>query len=120
MSADDPTAYGDDPSVSNDEILYRRVRREQWHWAEGRPQSGAFDDSPDGSPMSVALHSLLLSAGLKPQDLLAGHAEFGLVRFTAELARGLGLAVTTKPNLLITGTGQDQSRSLSPALPLGH
>lgn len=97
MGAGASAKYEDDPNVSNEEILYRRVRREQWHWAEGRPQSGAFDDSPDGSPMSVALHSLMVGAGMKPEDLLSGHPEFGLVKFTAELVRSLSLAVTAKP-----------------------
>jgi len=97
MDAGASAEYEDDPTVPDDEILYRRVRREQWHWAEGRPQSGAFDDSPDGSPMSVALHSLMIAANMKPEDLLDGHPEFGLVKFTAELARSLSLAVTANP-----------------------
>lgn len=90
--------YENDASISDGEILYRRVRSDLWHWQEGRPASGAFDDSGDGSPMSVALHSLLEAAGMEPQDLLRDlPPQFGLVRFTVGFARSLGLAVTSMP-----------------------
>lgn len=97
MGAQEPAEYRNDPFLSDDEILYRRVRNDQWVWAEGRPQSGAFDDSPDGSPMSVAIHSRLRAVGLEPKDLLAGHPQFGLVSLTVGFVRSLGFAVTADP-----------------------
>lgn len=90
-------SYPNDPGVPDDEVLYRRVRNDQWNWAERRPSSAAFADSGDGSPMSVALRKLMLDAGLPPEDLLQGHPRFGLVSFTAGQARELGLAVTSRP-----------------------
>jgi len=89
--------YSDDPTILDGEVLYRRVPSDQWHWPEDRPQSGAFDDSPDGSPMSVAVQSKLLAAGLQPRDLIVNHPKFGLVSFTAGSARQLGFAVTADP-----------------------
>jgi hypothetical protein len=34
---------------------------------------------------------------MQPKDLLLGHPEFGLVKFTVELARRVDLAVTADP-----------------------
>lgn len=90
-------AYPDDPGIAADEILYRRVRNDQWNWSKRRPSSAAFDDSGDGTPMSVALDSLLREAGRCPSDLLEGHPRFGLVSFTAKQARALSLSITASP-----------------------
>ncbi len=89
--------YSNDSDISDDEVLYRRVRNDQWNWAEKRPSSAAFDDSGNGSPMSVALASLVRSAGQRPSDLLQGHPKFGLVSLTAGQARALLLSVTANP-----------------------
>ena len=89
--------FPDNPGIPDAEVLYRRVWSGLWVWSESRPQSGAFDDSSDQSPMSVAIESLLTVASMVPRDLLTGWPAFGLVSFTAGLARDLGLRVTEAP-----------------------
>ncbi len=91
--------YEDDPEISPEELLYRRIPGDDINWkpSEQRPTSAAFGDSRDDSPMSVALGSLLSRAQMKPDDLLKGYDRFGLVRFTAANARAQGLAVAIRP-----------------------
>jgi hypothetical protein len=56
MAVDD---YSDDPSIPDDAELWRRIP--PWHFVDDenlrqiRPSSAAFEDDPDGSPMSVIL-----------------------------------------------------------------
>ena len=62
-----------------------------------RPASAAFDDSSDGSPMSVVLESKAIELGRGPNDVLLGHAGFGLVRFQAGIARACGQGIARDP-----------------------
>ncbi len=61
-----------------------------------RPSSAAFDDNADGS-MSVVLYQELLGSGRQPDSILLGHENFGLVAFTAGLARECNQAVVRDP-----------------------
>jgi hypothetical protein len=95
MASDD---YSDDPTIPDDAELWRRIP--PWHfvhdenWEQIRPSSAAFEDDPDGSPMSVILGA---EAG-DPQRAIAGHQGFALASITAALARGLGLGVARDPH----------------------
>lgn len=76
--------------IANGAVLLRRIPP-AFMQADGgtRPSSNAFDDSPDGSPMSVYVGSILLTIGRSYVDVLAGHDGYGLVSFTAEMIRAL-------------------------------
>jgi hypothetical protein len=94
MASDD---YRDYPTISDDAELWRRIP--PWHFVDDgnlgqiRPSSAAFEDDPDGSPMSVILGAEVDG----PQRALAGHQGFALASITAALARGLGLGVARDP-----------------------
>jgi hypothetical protein len=93
MAAD----YSDDPTIPDNAELWRRIP--PWHFVDDRnsgqirPSSAAFEDDPDGSPMSVILGG---EAG-DLQRALAGHQGFALASITAALARGVGLGVAKDP-----------------------
>ncbi len=80
--------------LGEDEILLRRVPRE-FRVADGgtRPNSNAFDDSPDGSAMSVYVESLLDSIGKTDLDVIRGYDGYALVAFTVGMVRDLGWEV---------------------------
>jgi hypothetical protein len=90
--ADDGTTYVDDTKhIGDADLLLRRVP--SWHiiWDENenrwRPTSAAFEDHPDGSPLSVRVRPLLERMGLALESVLAGLPDFGLVEFPAGTAR---------------------------------
>ena len=87
---------GDDSTIPDDALLWRRIP--PWHVVVnqntgGRMVSSAAFDDDDDSPMSVTL----ADASADPQGMLAGHTEFGLVAFSAGLARSIGLAIVRDP-----------------------
>ncbi len=93
--------YADDPTISDDEELWRRIRplwvirdNNQGGW---RPTSQAFHDHPDGSPMSVFLASVMQAAQRPPTDAVRGHEGFHLAAITAGLARSLDQRVVRDP-----------------------
>lgn len=90
-------ASADDPDIPDDERLLRRIpprhfvfdkKRGRW-----RPSSAAFEDDPDGGPMSVYLEGRLIDAHLA----LVGHASYALSAITAGLARELNQVVEPAP-----------------------
>jgi hypothetical protein len=87
----------DDPTIEDDAPLWRRVPPHHFVLDEQsgsvRPSSAAFEDHPDGSPMSVLLGAE--SAG--PDSVLAGHPDFALASITAGLARECGQLVVRDP-----------------------
>lgn len=87
----------DDASISDQLELWRRIPPGHFHWDENlqrvRPASSAFDDDPDGSPMSV----ILADGRMSPDAVLAEHDDYGLAAFTVGLARGCGLGVVRAP-----------------------
>lgn len=87
----------DDPSIPDDEELWRRIPPHHFFFddADGRlrPASAAFDNDPDGSPMSV----FLASGTPGPDAALAGHDGHALAAITAGLARANGQGVVRAP-----------------------
>lgn len=94
MAVDGPL---DDPSISDDAELWRRIP--PWHFyfdeklGRSRPSKAAFEDDGDGSPMSVVLAS---EAG-PPESALAEHPGYALSAITAGLARACGQLIVRDP-----------------------
>ena len=68
-------SYVDDPAILSDAILWRRIHP-KWVVLDTnrggvRVSSAAFDDSPDGSAMSVLLADAVESTGRMAADVLA-------------------------------------------------
>lgn len=94
MSDPSPT---DDPSIREDEVLWRRVHPTQFPQpGVDRPKSNAFDDHSEGA-MSVHLAQVAEQHGLGPEDLLADFPGFAMVGITAAAVRELGLIIQRKP-----------------------
>lgn len=93
--------YTDDPLILPSEKLLRRVPH--WHFifdrnlARYRPSSAAFEDHPNGSPMSVHLGSVLAQRGLAVVSVLVGHADFALASISASVARENGQGIQRSP-----------------------
>lgn len=81
--------FTDDPSIPDDALLWPRIP--PWHFTfdqreqRWRPSSAAFEDDPDGDPMSVVIAAE--SPGTDAVLAGAQHAGFALVAVTARLAR---------------------------------
>lgn len=94
MADDD---YADDPTIPDEAELWCRIPPRWFHHDEllgrVRPAKAAFDDAPDGSPMSVVIGAEARS----PDSVLAGHSGFALASFTAGLARECGQRITRAP-----------------------
>ncbi len=93
--------YVDDPTIGDDDDLWRRVprgwvifddKRSRW-----RPTSLAFRDSRDGSPMSIFLAQVMVAAGRPATDTLRGHQGFHLAAIRAGLARSLDQLIARDP-----------------------
>jgi hypothetical protein len=95
--------YIDDPSIGNDAPLWRRIPPCHFVFDENRgawrPSSAAFQDHPNGTPMSVVLGQEVLDAGRTADSVLEGHNGFGLVSFMAWLARRQKQGIMRKPLL---------------------
>lgn len=89
--------YTDDPTIPDAANLWRRIPPFHCIWDANvgrvRPSSAAFDDDPDGSPMSV----VLAEESSDPQSVLAGHEGFALASFKAGLARECRLGIARDP-----------------------
>lgn len=89
--------YEDDATLDNDEVLWRRVPNQWVKFDDNlnyfRPSSQAFQDSRDGTPMSVFIAAEC--GGV--EDALAEHDAFLLVSFSVGEVRELGLGVTRDP-----------------------
>lgn len=89
----------DDLSVADDVQLWRRVP--PWHFeptdAPTRPSSAAFDNDPDGEPMSVVLGDEVLAVGRSPVSVLRHHPGFALTALTAGQVRDDGNGVVRDP-----------------------
>jgi hypothetical protein len=93
--------YSDDHTILDTVALYRRIPP-QWvvldeNLGRVRPTSQAFQNSPNGTPMSVALSDVLFELGRTPESLLTGLEGFGLASITAGLARGCGQGIKRDP-----------------------
>lgn len=86
----------DDLTIPGDAVLWRRVP--DLHFvgqADGtiRPSSAAFDDDPDGDPMST----VLARPGRDPFPVLLGNDRWALAGVAVALVRELGWAVERRP-----------------------
>jgi hypothetical protein len=88
--------YQDDTTIQDEDDLWRRIppnwivpdeNRGGW-----RPASQAFNDHPDGSPMSVKL-----AKEERIEDVMASHSGFFLVAISAGLARQCEQKVARDP-----------------------
>jgi hypothetical protein len=88
----------DDPSITDETLLYRRVTAEHYRRAaEGWTfTSGLFDNSSDGEQeMSVVIASKLEADGRTIEDLAL--PDIGWIAITAGVARNEGQAVAHAP-----------------------
>jgi hypothetical protein len=93
-------ASGDEP-VDDSEVLWRRIPSAYYDpHREARPiSSAAFDDSSDGTPMSVDRRSVVVAMGFSEEYPRRGYEAYGLAAFTARQARDIGLDVIPAPQL---------------------
>jgi len=93
--------YSDDLTIPNEAQLLRRIPPRHFVKDENsgqiRPSSAAFDNHPNGSPMSVILADILAQTGRDPASALVGHEEFALASITAGLARECGQGIAREP-----------------------
>lgn len=96
-----PSGKQDDPTIADDDRLLRRIFPDWWvpdEKASGmRLSTAAFDDYPDGSPMSVHLGSVLERLGLPNESVLRGHEGYGLAELSAGTVRSLGQGIVRMP-----------------------
>jgi hypothetical protein len=92
----------DDPSIQDDDLLYRRIHPKQLAWNENVNQwrvSSADWTDPVGE-ISVYPASLLIQDELPPECVLDGYPTHSLVYVSAEFARGCHLRVVKDPDEL--------------------
>jgi len=95
--------YVDDLTITDNSVLWRSIfpgwivrdARQAIGW---RVSSAAFDDSQDGSPMSVFLADVVISTGRAAADVTRFDG-YGLVSLTAGTARAQRQGVTRAPEL---------------------
>lgn len=93
--------YSDDLSIPDQAVLWRRIP--PWHFVfnanlqHWRPSSAAFDNDPDGNPMSVILAEAALEAGRTPVVVLSSHEGYGMAAIMAGFARACGQGVARDP-----------------------
>ena len=92
---------GDDATVCDSDPLWRRIHPDQVlfdrNLGSWRPSSAAFNDHPNGTPMSVVLGNDVLKASRSPEALLNDHAGYSLASVTAGLARSCEQIVYRAP-----------------------
>ncbi len=95
------TTYVDDLTIKNEAPLWRRVPPHHFVFDDNRgtwrPSSAAFDDHPNGTPMSVVLGEDVAAASRTADSVLAGHEGFGLVSLPAGLARENRQGIVRRP-----------------------
>ncbi len=95
--------HQDDPTIADDDNLWRRVPIGSNHilfdenLGRYRPTSAAFDDSPDGSSMSILIEQIVLQSGRTAQSTMVGHDSYALASITARLARTQNQAIVRDP-----------------------
>jgi hypothetical protein len=91
---------GDDTTVLDDAVLWRRVHHLFWQQVQGgwRISSGAFDNASDGSGMSVHLADIAVVEDRSLESLLPDPAdEFGMVALTANHVRKQSQIIVREP-----------------------
>jgi hypothetical protein len=88
----------DDPSISDDTALYRRIDpRYHLVWDENRGCRRVTSGALSGLEMSVALGDALVELGRSPETLLDRYPDQYLITFPARAARERGQAVRRDP-----------------------
>lgn len=101
MMLANPDSYEDDATIFDSAQLWRNIP--PWHIVDDNNSGGkriskaAFDDHPNGTPMSVVLGDDVLASGRSPSSIIAGHDGFCLASVTAALARALRQGVVRRP-----------------------
>lgn len=88
----------DDSTIPPSAVLWRRVYPDHRYIHQEpdgsyRASSLAFDDGPDGDPMSMHL----AAEALDQEVVLAGHDTFGLASLTAQVLRDNRLIIVRDP-----------------------
>ncbi len=93
--------YIDDPTIQKDAVLWRRIHPSWCVRDENkgtlRVSSAAFDDSEDGTPLSVLLASLVAASGKQDLDVIADFPGYSIAGITAGIARSCGQGVARTP-----------------------
>ena len=93
--------YIDDPTISDDAALWRRIP--PWHFVfdknrgRWRAASAAFENHPNGTPMSVLLATLMQRENRGPRQALGGLGDYALASITAGLVRRCEQGVAHEP-----------------------
>lgn len=98
----DPASIPDDPSILDEDLLWRRIAQEHWvkdPKVEGgyRISSAAFENSSDGSGMSVTNGTEALRNGRSTSTIFESYSIAKcllIAEFTAGLARNLSQGIT--------------------------
>ncbi|MEE8435807.1 MAG: hypothetical protein V3S64_13570 [bacterium] len=92
----------DDPTIKDDWMLYRRIVSD-WFVPDPKTPSGrritsqAFNDSSDGTSMSIQIEQEMENFGLTIEDILKNYPDLGLASFSAGFARSQKQGVIRKP-----------------------
>ena len=97
--------YTDDETIEDSTLLLRRIPinpRLHIIWDNNTkswlPSSAAFENHPNGTPMSVVLEDVLKELGRPLDSALDGHGDgFSLVGFEAGIARSCDQGVAREP-----------------------
>lgn len=80
-------SHRDDPTITDSEEIRPDQIVKDENLKRLRPSTAAFEDSSDGSPMSVQLSEVVRSSGGNAETALAGYDGYALAGFTAGFAR---------------------------------
>jgi len=93
--------YEDDLSIRDHIRLFRRIHPDWIVWDENlncyRPSSQAFNDSKDGSPMSVHREDILEGENREPGIVLAGFNDWALAALSAGTLRQNKQGIASDP-----------------------
>jgi len=90
----------DDLTIEDDTELLRRIPPIHFHQeSDGylRPSSAAFENHPSGGSMSIIITNALEKLDTQLKRMLIGHDDYGVVSFTAGLARKFGQKIVRDP-----------------------
>ena len=97
-----PPPHVDDPTILDTTKLWRRLSP-LWVVSDGnggvRISSAAFDDSPDGSPMSVLISDVVAETQRTAATVIAAYPGYGLAEITAGAVRNCRQGVMRTPEL---------------------
>src|SRR4051794_27216980 len=93
------SAPSDPVPLGPDTLLWRRIPAFHIGFDKNRGcrvvSSAAFDDDSDGEPMSV----VIARPGRAPEEVLRGHAGYGLVAFSVQVAESADQEILRAPML---------------------